>query len=84
MSLLQDIEQRLLVMHSEGKRLIRITVPLERREELLQLMRRRLLRPSDGVPLHVMGLIVSFEGDEVAIEWEGARDVLQHTSDGLT
>ncbi|MEF3083397.1 hypothetical protein V3391_14380 [Luteimonas sp. SMYT11W] len=69
MSLLTDIEGQILFMHSQGKRPRRIQVPLRLRPELEFSMRRsQSARRDDEMPLHIMGVMVYFEGESVEIE----------------
>lgn len=68
MSLLTDIEGKILVLHSEGKLPRRVHVPVKFRPELEYSMRRsQSVRRDDELPLHIMGVLVYFEGDEIAI-----------------
>jgi hypothetical protein len=69
LSLLTDIEGQILFMHSQGKRPRRIQIPLRLRPELEFSMRRsQSARRDDELPLHIMGVVVYFDGDAVEIE----------------
>lgn len=69
MDLLSEIEGRLLVLMSQGRRAGRVRVPAARRTELESLMRRSQgARRDNEIPMHIMGVMVYFEGDDLAIE----------------
>ena len=69
MSLLSEIESEILVMISQGKTARRVFVPASRRAELESAMKRSQgVRPDDERPVHILGLLVLFEGDKVSIE----------------
>lgn len=69
MSLLSEIELQILVLHSQEKSPRRVHVPVVRRAELERDMRRSQgVRPSDDLPLHIMGVLVCFDGDTVRFD----------------
>lgn len=69
MSLLSEIESAILVMISQGKSVQRVRVPVHRRTELeFDMKRSQGVRPDEDRPMHVLGLLVAFEGNTVLIE----------------
>lgn len=69
MTLLSDIESQILLRFSIGPQPRRIRVPESRRAELEREMRLFGRGKTGGeIPLHIMGLMVYFDGDDVAIE----------------
>lgn len=74
MTLLSELQDRILLLHAQGKRPRRMIVPQALREELEREMRRGLnARSSNELPLHLMGVLIQFEDvTEVGFIYDGA------------
>ena len=69
MNLLYEIQREILVLMSQGLRPRRVRVPTARRLELERLMQRtQVVRIRGEMPLHIMGVVICFEGGYVEID----------------